>query len=288
MNKQWIPKAAGILNIISGVVQFTIFATVAAVTFLELTRGGGWDVGKAMWLLYAAIALPLGITGILAILGGVYVMQKRRWKLAYLGAFTACFPFILIFSLLWFEIIPSMMGGEAWWLIILTGSLIMLVGIAALVLTLLAEKEPEKQELSGRIIIRKGAPIAAGILNMTSGAFQLSVSLYSSYEYIASRSFSGAPWGMIFTVPFAVTGIVAIVGGIYTLQMKKWRLVYFGALAAFIPLLFVPLVLIITYVAFIYHPSVLAFLLVGISALILSLQAEKKFKQQQTLLKAAS
>jgi hypothetical protein len=37
-----------------------------------------------------------------------------------------------------------------------------------------------------------------------------------------------------------------------------------------------------------YHPLVSVFLLVGIGALILSLQAEKQFKQQQTLLKAAS
>jgi len=68
----------------------------------------------------------------------------------------------------------------------------------------------------------------------------------------------------------AITGIVAILGGVCLLKKGKKNLIYLGALAASLPLVLLLAI----------HPAYGLILPIGIGALILSLRAEKKFKQQ--------
>ena len=125
-------------------------------------------------------------------------------------------------------------------------------------------------------------PIAAGILDIISGVFQLAVFAYLSYGTVYQHITTvgnnvGLAWLrviLIYTAPLTITGILAIVGGIYILQKKKSNLVYLGALAASIPL-----VLLVAVISWVYHPAWALFLPIGIGALFLSLRAEKEFKK---------
>mgnify|MGYP000577787240 CR=1 FL=1 len=78
----------------------------------------------------------------------------------------------------------------------------------------------------------------------------------------------------IITAHLAITGIFAILGGIYVLKKKRWNLVYVGAVTASIPLVFLSFVLSMEI-----HPVYAPISLVGIAALVLSLRVEKEFRQ---------
>ncbi len=119
-------------------------------------------------------------------------------------------------------------------------------------------------------------PVAAGILDIISGALQLGVSL-SAIGLIIFRGWSIAginPFSLIFTLPWLGTGVVAILGGIYIIQRKKWNLAFFGSLAAFIPL-----GVLVTFYSFaLNQPAWAAVLLVGIAAIVLTVLSRNEFR----------
>ena len=84
-------------------------------------------------------------------------------------------------------------------------------------------------------------PMVAGILNIVTGAFALLsvIGLVIAIVVIGSDFFvePGIPdfvttilW--IITIPFFVIGVLAIIGGIYSLQRKTWGLALAGAIAS--------------------------------------------------------
>lgn len=115
MKKTWMPMTAGILDIICGVfaliggLVLVIVGTVGSGVLMYI----GADIPPLVAAaLFSAIAVPLIIVGILAIVGGVYALQRKKWGLALAGSIAAFFP--------------------SW-----------LLGIAAIVLTILSKNEFE-------------------------------------------------------------------------------------------------------------------------------------------------
>ena len=116
MEKTWMPTVAGILDIVAGALSFVgiIFAL-----FGILMLGSVGDMYQSMGIpetliltIAAIFAIFAVIVDILAIIGGLYALQRRNWGMALTGSIAAVFA--------------------SWPL-----------GIAAIVLTVLSKKEFE-------------------------------------------------------------------------------------------------------------------------------------------------
>jgi hypothetical protein len=85
----WMPTTAGILDIIAG-----SCGLIAALVFIFV--GGVLrfvpSVPPFLWPIFTALAIPLAIIGILAIVGGVYALQRKIWGLALAASIAAFFP----------------------------------------------------------------------------------------------------------------------------------------------------------------------------------------------------
>ena len=95
MQKTWKPIAGGICSIVAGgwgVLVGGVFSVLGlgGATVLEMPRNG--------LFVLAAIGWPALVLGLLAIVGGVLAVQRRRWGLALGGAICALLippPFIV-------------------------------------------------------------------------------------------------------------------------------------------------------------------------------------------------
>jgi hypothetical protein len=92
-----MPTAAGVLCIISAAVRLIlvlvlIIAMVVTGEFLIFTGLGFWfplNVMAVLWI----ITVPLAVTGVLALVGGIFALQRKRWGLALAGSIAAFLPF---------------------------------------------------------------------------------------------------------------------------------------------------------------------------------------------------
>ena len=89
MKKTWMPTTAGILDIISG--AFALIGSFGCVV------GGGIvrflpEVPRFVPAVTMAMAVPLLVVGILAIVGGIYAVKRKRWGWAITGSIVALFP----------------------------------------------------------------------------------------------------------------------------------------------------------------------------------------------------
>jgi len=83
-------------------------------------------------------------------------------------------------------------------------------------------------------------PTAAGILDIVAGSFGLICSFAFIFAGGILRMVPDVPpfmWPIFIGMagPFAIIGILAIVGGIYSLRRKIWGLALAGSIAAFFP-----------------------------------------------------
>ncbi|MFB0559274.1 MAG: hypothetical protein ACETVS_01910 [Dehalococcoidales bacterium] len=109
-------------------------------------------------------------------------------------------------------------------------------------------------------------PTVAGILAIISGVFGLigAVSMFIGFGVVSGAL--GIPTGYIpafvpgiilgIAIPSTIIAILALVGGIYAVQRKMWGLALAGSIAA-----------------------ILAFLPLGIAAVILTAQSRNEFEQ---------
>lgn len=80
MKRTWTPTAGGILSIIAG--AFLIFEIIMA--------GASFRVeGLSIWPLWWVNMAPLTLIGIIAIVGGIFALQRRIWGLALAGTICA-------------------------------------------------------------------------------------------------------------------------------------------------------------------------------------------------------
>jgi len=93
--KTWKTRAAGVLAIVSGVLAVSQWVTVAVLEVLAL----GWLPMGSLAGLGAVVAAAFTIaiaTGIVAIVGGVFALKRRRWRLALAGSICAIFSVVFL------------------------------------------------------------------------------------------------------------------------------------------------------------------------------------------------
>jgi hypothetical protein len=103
-NNSWMPKTAGILDIVAGGLSLlglfmvgigTMFFSVASSTTMPMIPGCPIGLSE-MLLIFWVIAIPKGLLSILAIIGGVYALKKRIWGLALAGSIAAIFSSFIL------------------------------------------------------------------------------------------------------------------------------------------------------------------------------------------------
>jgi len=93
--KTWKTTTAGILAIVAGAVGVTEWVAVAVLEILAwdwLARGGLLGLGG---IVAAAVAIVITIE-IVAIVGGIFALKRKRWRLALAGSICAIFSFSFI------------------------------------------------------------------------------------------------------------------------------------------------------------------------------------------------
>jgi len=88
MKRTWMPRAAGILCIIAGVLIVVIPVIVVAVNVGGLMKPSPMD-GYGVFILFlffGPLIILLIIVGIFAVVGGIYALKRRRWGLALAGS----------------------------------------------------------------------------------------------------------------------------------------------------------------------------------------------------------
>jgi uncharacterized membrane protein HdeD (DUF308 family) len=118
LSKKWMPIAAGIIDIFTG--AFSII--ISGYTTANLPLG----VSNAETFFFGAVLVF--IAGVLAIVGGVYAIQRKKWYLVLTGAITASFALVLV-AIPFYDLVHP-----AW-------AFIVLLGIVAIILTVLSKKE---------------------------------------------------------------------------------------------------------------------------------------------------
>ncbi|MFC1964892.1 hypothetical protein ACFLWG_02675 [Chloroflexota bacterium] len=98
MEKTWMPTVAGILNIVSA--SFKLIAVLGLIigmivigsySYIDPTKAAGWCPVN-VFAVMLTITIYTAITGILAMVGGIYPLQRKRWGLALAGSIAAFFP----------------------------------------------------------------------------------------------------------------------------------------------------------------------------------------------------
>jgi len=97
--KTVMPTVGGILSIISGalgfitIAFFLTFGSVfgAAIAREVLSSLGYWQAGLPLTII-GIIAILLLCVNIVAIIGGIYAIQRRGWGMALAGAICSVFP----------------------------------------------------------------------------------------------------------------------------------------------------------------------------------------------------
>jgi len=86
MEKTRMPTVAGLLAIISGILCFpSAFVAVMGVMYPEQI----WQI------FFFSMFVLFHIAGVLAIVGGIYALSRKKWRLALAGSIAALFPLLL-------------------------------------------------------------------------------------------------------------------------------------------------------------------------------------------------
>jgi hypothetical protein len=104
MENSWKSLTGGILSIIGGMIGLFailgIFIAISALNFTEDWMGhwGMYNLPINITPILLAIAIPLCICGIIAIIGGIFAVQRKCWGMALAGSIASFFP-VWIFGL---------------------------------------------------------------------------------------------------------------------------------------------------------------------------------------------
>jgi hypothetical protein len=121
-------------------------------------------------------------------------------------------------------------------------------------------------------------PVTAGILDIIGGIFQLFLLLYLLLFGFAL----GLSWEVIILALFlAVTGILAIVGGVTALRRRRWRLALDTSILAFFPTMLWPYIFIWGQYASTPTAQLQAIpLLLGVCTIALTALSRKQFERK--------
>ncbi|MBM3172593.1 MAG: hypothetical protein FJZ85_02560 [Chloroflexi bacterium] len=92
--RTWMSSVAGILDIICG--AFALFgsgvlAIIGTIGGAILSQVAPTIPPAVVAVILSALAAPLAIMGILAIVGGIFALQRKGWGLALAGSIVAFF-----------------------------------------------------------------------------------------------------------------------------------------------------------------------------------------------------
>jgi len=145
MERTWKPKAAGILCVIEGAIVVVILGIILGIMLVSLGTGPTTTLYEPAipFVILIFFVIPSIPFGILAIVGGVYALRRRRWALALAGSICA-----LIFGIIanyialgmtgaWLSLVPSYL------LIVLPFVVFGLLGLLALIFVILGKREFE-------------------------------------------------------------------------------------------------------------------------------------------------
>ncbi|MFQ6036786.1 MAG: hypothetical protein ACE5NM_13185 [Sedimentisphaerales bacterium] len=91
MNKTWMPITAGTLEILAGFGMLVSAYFYLALMYIETP----WP-----WSLKYFLSLFVPSLGILSVVGGVFALKRRKWRLAFAGAAAAIpLPLMALFGL---------------------------------------------------------------------------------------------------------------------------------------------------------------------------------------------
>jgi hypothetical protein len=97
---KWMPKAAGILDIIAGafglIGLLVVGLAIMFFTAYEVSNSSMSIGASEMMIIFWGIAVPMILINILAIVGGVYALKKRIWGLALAGSIAALFSSFIL------------------------------------------------------------------------------------------------------------------------------------------------------------------------------------------------
>ena len=102
MEKTWMPTAAGILDIVAGSLGllFCVIIAIFFAFFSALMPSNGAGMNGLPMAIMAIIFVPMAIfmlaAAILAIIGGVYALRRKKWGLALAGSIGALFGITVI------------------------------------------------------------------------------------------------------------------------------------------------------------------------------------------------
>jgi hypothetical protein len=106
-NKTGMPIVAGVLDIFSGVISLICFVGLLIATLAigweagHFNEWNGWyfewyyDIGIALGVLITLTVLSF-IVGLLALIGGIYALQRKKWGWALTGSIFALSPTFLL------------------------------------------------------------------------------------------------------------------------------------------------------------------------------------------------
>ena len=86
MEKTWKPMVAGILNIVTG--AFALLSVIGLIISIVVIGSDfvGPEVPDFVATILWIITIPFFIIGVLALIGGIYSLQRKTWGLALAGA----------------------------------------------------------------------------------------------------------------------------------------------------------------------------------------------------------
>ena len=93
---QWMPLVAGILTLIAGGIKVLAFVGfMVALLVVPANSYSSWDSAPHMmwspnWMI--AFMVPLLVLGVLCIIGGIFMLQRRMWGMALAGGIAAMIP----------------------------------------------------------------------------------------------------------------------------------------------------------------------------------------------------
>jgi len=131
VNKKWMPITAGVLDIIIGFLGIYIGSIVAfAALAIPWLVYGSW-----VWFISGVLIF----IGILAVVGGVYALKRKRWRLALAGTIVAFLSTILYMQEYWSSFYRSL--GILYLFMGYSG----IFSIAAVILIALSKKQFERK-----------------------------------------------------------------------------------------------------------------------------------------------
>jgi len=89
MKKTWMPTVAGILDMVAGGLSLSVLFLFAVGPMIIMPLNEG--TFSLNWSLFLMVIPGLAIEA-LAIVGGVFAIQRRKWRWALAGSIAAFFP----------------------------------------------------------------------------------------------------------------------------------------------------------------------------------------------------